>query len=413
MQNHLNLEDVYGKLRHVLAEIEGHGQDLHLFQQDLERFGQTLSILVDRNNRLIEEQRLLRKRDQDLKDLVHSLYQSLQSILQSLQSSHKKSTVDDVKAREIVEDTVISCATSGTTDDESDDDGDHNNDHAAKILIDLSAQEQTAPESPKSRQLSVEKTMETQMEPVETQLADVGLGCRFQPTDQELIQFLKDKIAGKTIPMHIRERNLYGSEEPATIFNGNPASELYFVTQIKKKFDSGKKNSRVVGNGTWKIQNNKNVFEVNKKKIIGEKRALNFIDENTKKDKISWIMHEYNLCSAAENPERWTICRIKRGKGNRIGLDSSPRPIQNSNDDDLRDANDEDPILSKQRPVLETANDEELRQPKKRRVTEMLDLSLSLGRPSEKTVAPKNYQKDNQQNLFEHSMSSPPWGTFL
>ncbi|KAL5730110.1 hypothetical protein ACHQM5_002977 [Ranunculus cassubicifolius] len=279
------------------------------------------------------------------------------------------------------------------------------------------------------------------------QSSDVSLGCRFQPTDQELIMILKKKIAGENIPIYITDRNLYGSEEPAAIFKGNPAGELYFVTQVKKKFDSGKKYSRVVGTGTWKIQNIKNVYVGHSsKKIVGEKRTLNFINENTKKDKISWIMHEYNLCSAAENPERWAICRIKRGKGNHIGLDSPPRPIprhvlQTPNDGDCQrkgnrigidlpprpipNANDDDSRLPKKGCALETihdanddivqnARDDNLRLSKKRRVVETMDLSLSLGRPSENmTVAPRNLHKDHQQNLVETSRSTPTWGTFL
>ncbi|KAL5713019.1 hypothetical protein ACHQM5_015136 [Ranunculus cassubicifolius] len=156
---------------------------------------------------------------------------------------------------------------------------------------------------------------------------NLDLGCRFHPTDQELIACLARKVAGETTPSFIREKNLYGNEEPQDMFISNSASELYFFTRIKKKYDQGKKIDRVVGKGTWKIQSTKNVYDdPQNKRIIGFKRTLNFVEDPsslTRKTQNSWIMHEYILNAPTlvyDEQGRWAICRIKRGRNNRVGL---------------------------------------------------------------------------------------------
>lgn len=150
----------------------------------------------------------------------------------------------------------------------------------------------------------------------------MDLGCHFIPTDQELIACLVKKVTGGTVPKYIQERDLYGNEEPRDIFRNDPATELYFVTPIKTKFDSGKKVDRIVGNGTWKIQNNKDIFDDPEAKntVIGCKRTLNYM-ENTKGKRDSWIMHEYILKDTQlQDQGKWAVCRVKRGRGNFTGL---------------------------------------------------------------------------------------------
>lgn len=211
--------------------------------------------------------------------------------------------------------------------------------------------------------------------------AQMDIGCHFIPTDQELIACLVKKVTGGTVPKFIQERDLYGNEEPKDIFKNNPVSELYFVTPIKTKFDSGKKVDRIVGNGTWKIQNNKDIFNDPdaKNKIIGCKRTLNFM-ENTKGKRDSWIMHEYILKDApTRDHARWAVCRVKRGRGNFTGL-PVPSPSTVSPQTSFTSSAPPQPSASFKRPVENDADaDAESNMPDKKKLDKASDGLLQLG----------------------------------
>lgn len=242
---------------------------------------------------------------------------------------------------------------------------------------------------------------------------EMSLGCRFQPTDQELISCLRRRITGEKTLKFITERDLYGSEEPKDIFRNNPAAELYFFTPIKTKFDSGKKVDRIVGNGTWKIQGTKDIYDdpVAKNEVIGHKRTLNFMDELTKtKSGNSWIMHEYILKEGPSNDQvRLALCRVKRGRGNRWGLESTsvspPLPVSLKRPLET-DANLELDITTKK---VSRASDVELDVPSKSiggalnvgKIAPVSDVELDM--PSKKTAGPSDLELDMAKNRFDRA----------
>ncbi|KAJ7960396.1 NAC domain [Quillaja saponaria] len=129
------------------------------------------------------------------------------------------------------------------------------------------------------------------------------IGYRFQPTDTEVIvHYLSKKVIGKQLPYAIQELDVY-EKEPWLIFDKNSRETFYVFTKLKKK----KKDSRadrVVGCGTWKGQNCKEIKDDQDDKVIGYNRAFVF-QENKRKCSSEfkgiaesnghWIMHEFSL----------------------------------------------------------------------------------------------------------------------
>ncbi|KAJ4850188.1 hypothetical protein Tsubulata_027118 [Turnera subulata] len=162
-------------------------------------------------------------------------------------------------------------------------------------------------------------------------------GFRFQPSDESLIAFLKDKVehgtqfplipevdANKTDPWL-----LPGTHQDHPHLNDR---ERYYFFRRERKNKNGKRPRRsmdddVLDGGKW-IANtgDKKIFnEKDKKVIVGFKKSLTFFipppnkSVKTKEKKITpkkgdmikteWIMHEYTLFG--EEFQEWAVCRIK------------------------------------------------------------------------------------------------------
>ncbi|KAL9427926.1 hypothetical protein AB3S75_030001 [Citrus x aurantiifolia] len=131
------------------------------------------------------------------------------------------------------------------------------------------------------------------------------LGCKFQPSDELLVQFyLFNKISGIPIPFVddlVRTENLYGSKEPWQIWRqfGGPdledGEDLYFFTPLKKKSVNGSRIDRRVGTGTWQGEDaGKAVVSRKSKKKIGSKKRFRY-EKDKSPHNGCWIMHEYSL----------------------------------------------------------------------------------------------------------------------
>ncbi|KAF9593204.1 hypothetical protein IFM89_020699 [Coptis chinensis] len=82
-------------------------------------------------------------------------------------------------------------------------------------------------------------------------------------------------------------KDLYGSEEPAEIFNGSSATEMYFLTVIKKKYGGTNVDRTVSDKGRWKMQGRGKIKggvrdaaiydPQDKSLIIGYMKTLNFL----------------------------------------------------------------------------------------------------------------------------------------
>ncbi|XWS13280.1 hypothetical protein CRYUN_Cryun36dG0023900 [Craigia yunnanensis] len=137
-------------------------------------------------------------------------------------------------------------------------------------------------------------------------------GFRFNPTDEEIIEILIQKVSGNTAmaPLDfIVERNIYELEPQdlqwaqSVAFNKN---ERYYY--CKRESDS----REVTGRGWWKATSHVKTISADGR-VVGYKRPLSFhrFRDNQKKRKdaikTDWIMHEYGLETI---PTEWRLCRI-------------------------------------------------------------------------------------------------------
>ncbi|XP_052292022.1 NAC domain-containing protein 83-like [Citrus sinensis] len=150
-------------------------------------------------------------------------------------------------------------------------------------------------------------------------------GFRFNPTDEELIEFLFRKLSGQEMQLYgdfIVERNLYELDPHHLQWDYNVA----LSTNERFYFCLRENDSREVsGLGWWRATGRvKKVYaNYNNQTLVGFKRPLTFHrfsrdephDPRTKRNKAiktNWIMHEYSLESYTTD---WRLCKIKyKGK---------------------------------------------------------------------------------------------------
>ncbi|KAJ6860027.1 NAC domain-containing protein 83-like [Populus alba x Populus x berolinensis] len=156
-------------------------------------------------------------------------------------------------------------------------------------------------------------------------------GFRFNPTDEELIQFLDRKASGQEMPLHfILETNVYEREpqdlecaqisitqllhagnQTAPLSNG----ERYYYCTRETNYSR-----EVLGRGWWKATSHVKKIHANNddQLLVGNKRPLTFHrfkdNERNRNNavKTNWIMYEYSLESRTTD---WRLCKIKhKGK---------------------------------------------------------------------------------------------------
>ncbi|PHT75352.1 hypothetical protein T459_18874 [Capsicum annuum] len=95
----------------------------------------------------------------------------------------------------------------------------------------------------------------------------LSLGFRFHPTDEELINYLKNVVLHGMLPPRdfIKVADLFEDLEPWEIMAGSEEQTHYFLSQLKRFKNSTKKFSRTVGKGTWKGQNSDEYFRKSSK----------------------------------------------------------------------------------------------------------------------------------------------------
>ncbi|PHT97364.1 hypothetical protein BC332_33710 [Capsicum chinense] len=153
----------------------------------------------------------------------------------------------------------------------------------------------------------------------------VSLGYRFHPTDEELINYLKNFVLHGVLPPRdfIKVADLFEDLEPWEIMAGSEEKTRYFLSRLKRFKNSTKKFSRTVGKGTWKGQNSGNPIEDGLKKntTIGYKRSLKYKSDNEKdENNDKWLMKEYFLPDEyfmkSNKNYAFIICKIKEKKKN-------------------------------------------------------------------------------------------------
>ncbi|KAM7465390.1 hypothetical protein LguiB_012952 [Lonicera macranthoides] len=198
---------------------------------------------------------------------------------------------------------------------------------------------------------------------------NVPLGFRFVPTDQELMEFLFNKVHGCPLPSSsaIPEVDVYGYH-PSFLAAGDDDvdEEKFYFVKMKRlsKNKNGKRPSRTqeglayayddgtIGVGGWwkATTGTKDIYSEgggNRKRTrLGFKRTLkfyNFKNKNKERSQATgtdWIMHEYNLNNSEF--QEWVVCGIKyKGKKNKVVDGTSNREYLDDGSEALTTTNTE------------------------------------------------------------------------
>ncbi|KAL3529681.1 hypothetical protein ACH5RR_009003 [Cinchona calisaya] len=163
-------------------------------------------------------------------------------------------------------------------------------------------------------------------------------GFQFNPSDQQLLNYLKVKANGKSFPPWknvVVEKNLYSQDNVVPWFLSTEEGDEY-PWQITTKIDAahgkihvekvlcvvtkleklgGKRAVRSVGSWTWDgSSGQKNIWN-DQGQVMGFKKVLNLRGKKGMEIVGNWIMYEYHLSGDSlkevENNDDHVICRIK------------------------------------------------------------------------------------------------------
>ncbi|XVF37840.1 hypothetical protein REPUB_Repub20aG0045700 [Reevesia pubescens] len=211
----------------------------------------------------------------------------------------------------------------------------------------------------------------------------VPTGFRFNPTDEELIEILNQKVSGNIVMVpldFIVETNIYELEPQDlqwTQSAGLNKNERYYY--CKRENDS----REVSGLGWWKATSHVKTISAANGGVMGYKRPLTFHrfrdNQRNRKDaiKTDWIMHEYGLHSI---PTEWRLCKIKykgkerltedmmenmslEGEGGSSSISINPMQVENQQLQQPLPLNNENYIWSSSNMRFDDHQQQELAQP--------------------------------------------------
>ncbi|XP_060206501.1 NAC domain-containing protein 78-like [Lycium barbarum] len=143
-------------------------------------------------------------------------------------------------------------------------------------------------------------------------------GVRFQPTEVELINYLKRFLRGQSLPSlyPIRLADIYGDQPPSVILGEEKVG--YFISLLKKRKNSDERFRRTCANGTWTGQTSGIPIDNRKGTVMGFRRNLKYTSKEKKqKSTTSWLMREYfvgdDFFRKNDIPKQdFVVCRIKK-----------------------------------------------------------------------------------------------------
>uniref|UniRef100_A0A7N0TSA6 NAC domain-containing protein n=1 Tax=Kalanchoe fedtschenkoi TaxID=63787 RepID=A0A7N0TSA6_KALFE len=155
-------------------------------------------------------------------------------------------------------------------------------------------------------------------------------GFRFHPTDEELVGFyLKRKVQHRPLPVDlIKPLDIYKHDPWDLPKMASREKEWYFFCPRDRKYRNSTRPNRVTGGGFWKATGTDRPIYSSEGpgKCIGLKKSLVFYKGRAAKGtKTDWMMHEFRLPSADDQPmlpskrfmdrsipanDAWAICRI-------------------------------------------------------------------------------------------------------
>ncbi|GMN42729.1 hypothetical protein TIFTF001_011939 [Ficus carica] len=150
------------------------------------------------------------------------------------------------------------------------------------------------------------------------------VGCRFHPTDEELITYyLQLKLLGTdpAVDRVIAEVDFYNFEPWELPDKSKIESKdrmWFFFCRIDYKYANSKRVNRKTKTGFWKITGKERVIKDRTKACIGKKRTLVFHLSSAASgpgERTDWVMHEYFVESDHTFPNQspYVLCRLKQG----------------------------------------------------------------------------------------------------
>ncbi|KAK4738749.1 hypothetical protein R3W88_002446 [Solanum pinnatisectum] len=156
----------------------------------------------------------------------------------------------------------------------------------------------------------------------------------FFPRERDVIKYLLGFAIDEPLPKQHQYMQLvidiYADKEPWEILEGTNTNAGYFITPLKKEKPHHKRFKRIVGEGTWKIQDpTKEVFD-EKGRLMGYVHHMKYAPRTNKKSIIikelfgEWLMTEYSLYDGyVTNIKKkiiykdFVICKIRKKKQRR------------------------------------------------------------------------------------------------
>ena len=153
------------------------------------------------------------------------------------------------------------------------------------------------------------------------------VGFRFDPRDETLINFLKNKVKGhqqrRLNHFVVKDCEVYGEIPPWEIYDSHThyhlhtfGRKLFVFANLKT---TGNRVCRAASCGTWLAKSKPRRILDSQGNLIGIDRMLNFKakdHDSGKFNKTNWIMHEFSLANQESPRTNTVLCVIyKQNKG--------------------------------------------------------------------------------------------------
>ncbi|KAI4329000.1 hypothetical protein L6164_021307 [Bauhinia variegata] len=160
-------------------------------------------------------------------------------------------------------------------------------------------------------------------------LKKMPVGFRFQPTDEELVNyFLKHKLLGENLRVRfIREIDICKFEpwDLPELSVVKSDDQWFFFSPRDLKYSNSNRRNRATKAGFWKATGkDRNVKKRGTNNVIGTKKTLVFYEGRVPQGiKSNWVIHEYHATTFPADLRTYVLCRLmkKPGKKTEEGTD--------------------------------------------------------------------------------------------
>ncbi|KAK7294564.1 hypothetical protein RJT34_17453 [Clitoria ternatea] len=154
------------------------------------------------------------------------------------------------------------------------------------------------------------------MENILSILANMPVGFRFHPTDEELVNYyLRRKLLAddfpvliipeidlcKVEPWDVRAKSVIKSDDP----------EWYFFSPVDHKYSNSRRFNRRTKHGYWKATGQDRKIKV-RGTLIGTKKTLVFYEGRVPHGvRTNWVIHEYHDATFEQSQRTFVLCFLK------------------------------------------------------------------------------------------------------